>query len=174
MEACESCDSYPWWVVAVSNLVSLAIYGLGAYIIYQLGWIWMVVYLAYALIQEIRLLGGHCVHCYYYGKTCAFGKGRLSAVLFKRGDPERFSGKTITWRDMIPDLMVGLVPVVVGIVVLVRDFSWAVLAAVLGVLLLATEGNGAVRSSLACKRCRQRELGCPAERLFAKAEVQDD
>jgi len=41
-------------------------------------------------------------------------------------------------------------------------------------LLLATAGKGAVRSSLACKRCRQRELGCPAERLFAKAEVQDE
>ena len=135
-----------------------------------IGWMWMVVYLASALVLEIRLLKGHCTSCYYYGKVCAFGKGRLSAVFFKRGNPERFDDKNITWRSMIPDVLVGLVPVILGIVVLVRDFSWAVFAAVLGVLLLATMGSGAVRTSLACKYCRQRELGCPAERLFAKPE----
>jgi hypothetical protein len=155
--------------MVLSNLVSLAIYGLGSFIIYQAGWVWMVVYLVYLLILEIRLLGGHCRHCYYYGRTCAFGKGRLSAAIFKPGDPERFNARSATWRSMIPDILVVLVPMVVGIVDLARDFSWAVLAVMLGILVLATVGNGAVRSSLACSRCRQRELGCPAERLFAKA-----
>ena len=169
MENCGSCENYPSWIVAVSNLVALAIYGLGAYIIYRSGWVWMVLYLVYLLILEIRLLGGHCRNCYYYGRTCAFGKGRLSAAIFKPGDPERFNARSVTWRDMIPDILVVLVPMVVGIVVLTRDFSWAVLAAMLGMLALATVGNGAVRSSLACSRCRQRELGCPAEQLFAGA-----
>jgi len=33
---------------------------------------------------------------------------------------------------------------------------------------LATQGNYLVRSRIACKYCKQRELGCPAEKLFRK------
>lgn len=171
MESSECLESYPWWMVVLSNLVSLGIYGLGAFIIFQVGWIYMTIYLAFILVLEIRLLKGHCVDCYYYDKACAFGKGRLSAVFFKQGSAKRFSDKRITWWNMMPDILVALVPVIVGIVVLFMDFSWMILASVIGLLLLATVGNRAVRSSLACKRCRQRELGCPAENLFQKTET---
>jgi hypothetical protein len=34
--------------------------------------------------------------------------------------------------------------------------------------MLACVGNGFIRVSLACKFCRQRELGFPAEQLFDK------
>jgi hypothetical protein len=168
MEESECFESYPWWTVAVSNLVSLAVYGLGAYIVFGVSWIFTVAYLAFVLVLEVRLLARHCVDCCYYGKSCAFGKGRLSAVFFKRGDPERFNRKSMSWRDMVPDLLVALVPVITGIVLLVLDFSWVVLAAVVALILLATVGNAAVRGSLACRYCRQRELGCPAEALFQK------
>ena len=67
-------------------------------------------------------------------------------------------------RNGIGDFQVGLV----GIVLLIRDFSWLVLAMVILLLFLATLGNGVIRGSLACKYCKQREIGCPAEQLFAK------
>jgi hypothetical protein len=171
LEAGEFFESYPWWIVVLSNLLSVAIYGLGAFIIYQVGWIYMAVYLVYALVLEIRLLRGHCVHCFYYGKVCAFGKGRLSSAFFKQGDPERWSEINLTWWAMIPDMLVALLPVLVGIVVLVIDFSWPVLAAVVAVAVLATAGNGAVRGSLACNHCIQRQSGCPAEKLFGGAST---
>jgi hypothetical protein len=37
-----------------------------------------------------------------------------------------------------------------------------------GSFLLTFIGNGLVRGSLACKYCKQREIGCPAEQLFNK------
>ena len=37
---------------------------------------------------------------------------------------------------------------------------------VLVMLALAFVGTGLFRGALACKHCHQRELGCPAERLF--------
>jgi hypothetical protein len=165
-------ENYPWWVIVPSSLLTLAIYGLGAYTVYQWGWIWMTAYLLFVLVLEVRLLKSSCVHCYYYGKTCAFGRGRLSGPLFKRGDPKTFSSRNVTWRELIPDILVSLIPVVAGIVFLIRDFAWPVLAAVILLLFLSTVGNGFVRSNLACRHCRQRELGCPAERLFQKAESQ--
>jgi hypothetical protein len=33
------------------------------------------------------------VDCYYYGKTCAFGKGYLSSLFFSRGQPQQFNTK---------------------------------------------------------------------------------
>ncbi len=67
---------------------------------------------------------------------------------------------------MVPDLMVSLIPIVAGVILLVIDFNWLILAMVLLLLLLSSLGNGLIRGSLACKYCRQREIGCPAEQLF--------
>jgi hypothetical protein len=129
----------------------------------------MIVYLLFVLVLEIRLLRGSCIYCYYHGKACAFGRGRVSGLFFKKGDPDKFNQKDIGWKDMIPDIMVALIPLVIGIVVLIRDFSWLVLAMVVLLSLLASLGNGVIRGSLACRYCKQREIGCPAEQLFAKS-----
>jgi hypothetical protein len=39
---------------------------------------------------------------------------------------------------------------------------------VIMLVLLSTIGNSFVRGSLACRYCKQRDLGCPAEQLFNK------
>jgi hypothetical protein len=84
-------ENYPTRIVVVSNLVSLLIYGIGAYILYRFSLFWAIIYIVIIILLEIRLLGWHCVDCYYYGKTCAFGKGYLSSLLFPRGRPEQFN-----------------------------------------------------------------------------------
>jgi hypothetical protein len=163
-------ERYPLWMVLVSNAVSLAIYLAGAFITCRIGLAWLIAYLAFALFLELRLTGGHCVSCYYYGKTCAFGRGRISGVLFKRRDPSEFCNRQLTWKDLLPDLMISLVPVAIGAVLLVVDFTWAVLSSVVVLLVLTTLGNWFVRGQLACKHCVQRRLGCPAEKLFGKKQ----
>lgn len=67
-------EHYPAVIVIISNLVSLLIYVIGAYILYRISLILAIVYVIFILILEFRLLGRHCVDCYYYGKTCAFGR----------------------------------------------------------------------------------------------------
>lgn len=168
METGNSFDNYPVRIVILSNLVSLAIYGLGFFIIFKLGWIFSICYLFYVLIFEYRLLRYHCTTCYYYGKVCGFGKGRLSSLFFKKGDVSKFCNKEFTWKDMIPDILVSLIPFVFGIILLIIKFDFILLAAVLALLLLTTSGNGFIRSSLTCRYCKQGELGCPAAMLFNK------
>ncbi|MFA0832981.1 MAG: hypothetical protein ACC609_03135 [Methanobacterium formicicum] len=83
----EECyESYPRWMVILSNILSISTYIIGAYILYGLGIILTVLYLLFCPAMEIRLLRKGCTSCYYYGKTCAFGKGRLSSYLFKKRD----------------------------------------------------------------------------------------
>ncbi|MFC1897199.1 hypothetical protein ACFLX8_01315 [Chloroflexota bacterium] len=161
-------ENYPLWIVILSNIVSLSIYAMGAYVIYKIGWIWLIVYVLYIAWLEIRLLRRSCVNCYYYGKVCAFGKGKVACLFFKKGDTNKFKQDKITWKDMIPDVMVSLIPIVAGIVLLVIDFNWLILSMVLLLLLISSIGNGLIRGSLACKYCKQRESGCSAEQLFNK------
>jgi hypothetical protein len=47
-----------------------------------------------------------------------------------------------------------------------RNFSIGLTALVALFILLVTIGNFLVRTSYACKYCKQQEIGCPAEKLF--------
>ena len=161
-------DQYPVWMVLVSSLLSISIYLIGAVILSPIGLIWPILYLLFILLLELRLMKGHCVDCYYYGKTCAFGKGRLSSMFFPKGVPEHFSKMTITWTDILPDFLVFIIPVLAGIALIIRTFSWILLLLIIALFTLGSVGNALVRGQIACRYCRQREIGCPAQRLFNK------
>jgi hypothetical protein len=162
----EGCERYPLATVLTANAVALAIYGLGTAIVARHGAGPAFVYVACCLWVELRVLTKSCRNCWYYGRRCGFGKEQLCALLFPKGDPGEFLRKEISWWDLVPDLAVGLLPVVAGVVLLLRGFSWPLLLMVLALLGLSTAGNAFVRGVLVCRRCRQRELGCPAQKLF--------
>ena len=168
MSGCGYFDRYPFWIVVFSNIVSLGMYFIGSYIIYQLGAVWLAIYVFYIVILELRLMKRSCTGCYYYGRLCAFGRGKLSAAMFEKGDMRKFSQGKVNWKDLIPDFMVSIIPLVVGIASLVMEFNLLILVLVVLLLALTSFGNGFVRGSLACRHCRQRSIGCPAEKMFSK------
>jgi len=161
-------EQYPTGIVIASNLLSFFMYLIGAFLLYQVGLVWIILYILFIIVFEFRLLDRHCTDCYYYGKTCAFGKGRLSCLIFPKGTPERFLQKKITWKDIIPDFLVFIVPVIAGIFLLLNEFQWIILFLVIVLLILGFIGNAFVRGQLACKYCKQKEIGCPAVQLFEK------
>ncbi len=171
MEPTDRFEEYPLETVLVSNFVSLAVYGIGLFILAGTGPFFWIPYLVFILAMEFRLLRYHCPNCWYWGKTCAFGKGRISALFFRKGIPEKFCAKPMTWRAMIPDILISLIPLVAGIVLLVNGFNPLLLAALLLLVLLTTSGSGYIRGTLACNHCKQAELGCPALKLFERKAV---
>lgn len=76
----------------------------------------------------------------------------------------------MTWRDMIPDLLITLIPLVIGIILMIMRFDILILSALLVIAFLTTYGNAQIRGKLTCSNCKQRELGCPAEALFNKGK----
>jgi uncharacterized protein (DUF983 family) len=168
MQGFQAYENYPVWMVLGSNLLSISIYLIGAAILYQIGLIWLVLYVLFILLLELRLVKGHCVDCYYYGKTCAFGKGRLSCMFFPKGTPDRFSRRMITWRDIVPDFLLFIIPLLAGIALFIHTFSWILLLLIIALFSLGFIGNALVRGQIACRYCKQREIGCPAQRLFEK------
>jgi hypothetical protein len=167
-------ENYPFKFIIGSNILQLAIYIAGAYLVYLLGPIWFVLYFIYIVILEIRLLKISCIYCYYYDKRCAFGKGKLCSIFFKKAHPKKFIEKQISWIDIIPDFLVSIIPLVIGVGLLVINFNLFILLLVVLLLVLAFPVNGFLRGSLACKYCKQRELGCPAEPLFNKKKSDNE
>jgi hypothetical protein len=165
-------EAYPISLVILCNLVPLAIYALGGYILAGLGAGVLVVYVLYCLWVEAKVLRDSCTDCYYYGKWCGLGKGRLCALLFPRGSPQRFAERQISWKDLLPDLMVFVAPLVGGIARLVTHFAWPVLLALVALVALNFAGNAATRGAIMCRFCRQRAIGCPAQNLFAGKSAQ--
>lgn len=165
-----SFDNFPWWLVLICNAVGLAIYGIGIFVLSRLGIVWCLLYAAYCVWLEWGILSGSCRYCYYFGKQCGFGKGRLCSWFFSRGAEQSLSTKRISWRNIVPDFMVTLIPLCVGITILVRNFSWLVLLLIVMLAVLGSAGTGLIRGQIACKYCKQREIGCPAEQLFSKTK----
>jgi hypothetical protein len=161
-------EEYPLWAVAVSSAFAVTVYVLGAFILSGFGKLAVISYILYCLWIEYRVLRKGCVDCFYYDRLCCFGKGRICSMLFKKGEPKRFSEKQITLKHIIPDFMVGLIPLAGGAILLVRDFSCIIASAMVALAVLSFAGNAVIRGKLACRYCRQRELGCPAEKLFNK------
>jgi len=162
-------ENFPVWIPLLSCILSVAIYTLGAFIFFQLAIFLTILYLLFCLWIEFRILQKSCVNCYYYGKICGLGRSKLCSLFFKKGTPEGFTERKISWKDLIPDFLVLIFPLVGGIIALIMNFTWLILALMVILVLLSFCGNAVLRGSLACKYCKQRELGCPAEQLFNKS-----
>ncbi|MBN1384264.1 MAG: hypothetical protein JW983_05205 [Elusimicrobia bacterium] len=161
-------ENYPLRIIMLSNFVSTATYAIGAFIIYQIGIIWFVLYLIYIMFLEIRLLTKSCVYCYYHNKSCAFGRGKLCSILFKRKTNRKFNELKLTWKDIIPDFMISIIPLILGIILLIKNFTWLILSLIILLFILMSAGNALIRNSFACRHCKQLEEGCPAAQLFNK------
>ncbi len=174
MKETRTYESFPATMVSLVILVSLLIYALGTYILAVLGIWFSIPYVLYCAWIEFRILKYSCVDCYYYGQLCGLGRGKLCSLLFKKGDPQRFVEKEISWPDILPDFMVSIFPAIGGIILLIMDFSWLILLLLLALVALSFGGNAVIRGSFACRHCKQREIGCPAERLFSKESPKTD
>jgi hypothetical protein len=172
MQNKQTYENFPVWIPLLSCALSLSIYVVGAYIFSRLGILFAVLYLIFCFWIEFRILQESCVNCCYYGKVCGLGRGKLCALFFKHGSPEEFAETEISWKNLLPDFLVLILPLVGGIIYLIRDFTWLILASMIILALLSLGGNALMRGALACKYCKQKELGCPAEQLFSKKQAE--
>jgi len=96
------------------------------------------------------------------------GKGKIAPLYVKKGDTKNFADRDISMVHMIPDFMVVIFPLIGGIILLILDFSLYVLVLMIVLAVLFFSGIAFIRSTFACKYCKQREIGCPADEMFSK------
>ncbi len=111
-----------------------------------------------------------CINCYYYGKMCSLGWGKLSALFFKKGDIEKFSTSTGIKLAPLTYGLLTLIPVVLIIISIIREFTMIqefniskIAVAVL--LLLISFYSGAISRKKSCENCKMCLvcLGCAAK-----------
>jgi hypothetical protein len=164
-------ETFPLPLVLVSTLVAVSVYALGVFVLSGTTPLTVGLYIASCACLEVMVLKRSCVHCYYYGKVCGRGKGMISSLLFRRGDPHRFVERQLCWWGVAPELVATLLPLMVGGYLLIGQFAWTTLGAMATLVLLSLGGNALVRRSYACKYCKQKELGCPALAVLSKPGI---
>ena len=132
MKKPELFEKYPLWMVFVFNLALLLVYLAGAYIVFRLHLITGILYIIYLILIEFSVYKEGCRYCYYYGKRCVAGKGLIAPFFIKKGDPKKFCERTLSFKDFIPQALVVIIPLIVGIALLIsRGFHILTLIAML-------------------------------------------
>ena len=162
-------DNYPLLIVALANILQLAVYVAGAFIIFKLSWITGILYVVYLILLERSIFKEGCIHCCYYGKLCAFGRGVVAAKFFKKGDPKKFCERELGFKDFIPQLLVVLIPLIIGIALLIsRGFDILILIAIIYPALSWIVVHPILYGKIVCPRCKQGSICCPALKFFSK------
>jgi len=165
-------EKYPSQVILITNLATLINYSAGFYILLQTGRLWTIFFLLYILYLELSLYKSGCASCYYYGKTCAFGRGKIAALLFKKADPQEFCQREFGWKTMLPQIILSLTPIVAGILLLTKEFDWIILILMIIPVILWMVGNPIIYGKLACIHCKQGKICCPASKFFEPKDTQ--
>jgi len=156
----EGLEEFPRAGILLGNLLIVIWIALGTVACYFFNHIIAWVYLGAALLMVFVVLRRLvCVNCYYYGRWCPTGWGRLSALLFKQGDIEKFGGSPGLKLAPVTYGLLTLVPLVLGTISAVRDFA-AIKPVVLAAILVIGFYSGSIGRKKACARCRMK-LCCP-------------
>lgn len=153
-------EEYPMAGIILGNLVMILWIALGTlacWFFYPIvAWIYLVlaVIMVYIILRKLV-----CTNCYYYGKWCAIGWGKLSALLFKRGNIEDFEKSIGIKLAPLTYGLLALIPLVLIVISIVLSFSlYKVIVLVL--LLLISFYSTTISRKKTCKKCKMR-LICP-------------
>lgn len=161
-------ENYPSWMVLSYNLATFATYAAGAYILFQLGILFGALYLLFLFYLELSVYREGCVNCYYFGKVCIAGRGKIAPLFFKKGNPKKFCEKEMSFKDLVPQLLSVIIAEVVGIYLLLQSFSWLIVGVMAVPIIVWVFGNPIIYGKLACPHCKQGEICCPAKDYFSK------
>lgn len=151
-------EEYPLSVVLIENIVLALWIVLGTIFVSQISVIIGLIYIACALIVILvvmrKLL---CTHCYYYGKRCHVGWGKISSILYDKGNLDEFS--TCVGQKIAPIFfgLLALIPMIFGSISLLKNFMISKL--ILMILLLGTIlYSSIVTRKESCGKCKMKNV----------------
>jgi hypothetical protein len=160
-------ENYPIKIVCVSATLTIISYLLGTLVFYVLHPVLGILFLLLTVSTIIVSMRLRCTHCYYLGKYCNFGLGKLAAIIFKKGDPKEFENPRKVISTAILSFGTMLLPVIAGIWLVLFDFSLVNLGLLLVYIFFGILPNFFVRGSF-CDKCMQGQLGCPSYKQMIK------
>ncbi|MFZ2146644.1 MAG: hypothetical protein WAV28_05430 [Sedimentisphaerales bacterium] len=151
----ELINNVPYLVmIMLGTVIFIAILGVSAW-----GLLAAAAYLTYGLMGAFWIMIFVCPYCRYWNtKSCPCGYGRIASKFRKKKPIERFSEK---FKKHIPVIMpLWFIPVLVGVPLVIRSFSWTLLVLLVVFALEAFVILPLVSTKHGCKGCPQKDL-CP-------------
>ncbi len=156
----EGREEFPVSTMVVENLFIFLWMTLGAFLCWQfeplVGWIYLAFGFTMVLVV-MRILV--CKNCYYHGKRCHTGWGKLSALYCEQGEVERFgcgAGGAIV--PMFYGSM-ALLPLVLGTITTVKAFTLIKIIQLAVFLFIVVMSSFTLRKK-ACAVCKMKNI-CP-------------
>ena len=145
--------------IIFANFMMLLWISLGAIACYFFYPMLALFFLAFAIIMVYIVLRKLvCTNCYYYNKRCSMGWGKISALLFEKGDIEDFSDSI---GIKIAPLVYGLLSIVPIILIIISIFQeFLISKAVVLILLLLISFYSGISRKKTCSKCKMRII-CP-------------
>lgn len=163
-------ENYPLWIVLVYNLILFITYAVGIYLTYLIHFYLMIAFILLILYEEASVYREGCKNCYYYGKTCGTGRGRLVKLFCKKGSPKKFCEKKVTWKDFVIPMIPSIVIIASGIYLMIKDFSWLLLLFTAWPVIVFVS-NQWIYGELLCPNCKQCAKCCPVAEYFHEQEM---
>jgi hypothetical protein len=152
------CDNYPKSVIVVRWIILGVAFALGVYILWGIKDVLGLLYVLYSILTLTLILPlSRCASCFYHGKACNTGWGKVAAYLFPKGDESKYVDN---YSYAIFTHFLWLIPLLGGFFRLLRDRSLLALC-LLGGYVFVLFMEKIILKKLACVRCHQREF-CPA------------
>ncbi|MCD4740626.1 hypothetical protein K8R43_05580 [archaeon] len=149
-------EEYPKLSIVLGNFAMLLWIGFGAFACWLFNPLIAWTYLAFAILMVyIVLKKVVCTNCYYHGKWCCLGWGKLSAVMFKKGNVEEFNRSIGTKLAPLTYGLLALVPLVLLVFSLVQEFTVQKIA-LLGLIILIVAYSGAIARKKSCESCKMK------------------
>jgi len=154
-------EFYSRKIICTNLLFTFLSYLIGTVVIYSLNSITGIFYAIFCILTIFISLKLRCTYCFYYGKRCGFGFGILSKVFFSQGESKEFSNPKNVIPALIFSMGTSILPIVVGIALLIVNFSILHLVYFLLYIIFGLLPNFFIRGK-SCAKCEQGKLGCPA------------
>jgi len=148
-------EAYPWGLIILRWIICGSIFALGFYIFNRLNQMAAIVYSIYAVFGVLIVLPlSKCRNCYWYGKRCQLGWGKVAAFLFPRGKEKDFA---LSFHFNLLLTLIWILPSLLALLKLLthRNLHWLI---IFGLSLFLPLLKRWTRKILACRRCPHQQL----------------
>lgn len=154
-------NSYSFRIICFSAFTTLFSYFLGSLIFFAIHSILGILYLTICFISLLIAFIFRCRFCVYYGYWCCSGFGKITSLLFSKGDPKEFQNPRNFLLTAIFSFGVLLAPIVGAFFLILIEFNLINILILVIYLVLGVAPGFLMRQKI-CELCKQKDISCPA------------
>lgn len=157
-------EKYPKSTIFIENLTLFIWIILGATACWYFNSVIALLYIFFALSMIIFVMRKLvCTRCYYYGKWCHVGWGKISALFFKKGNEEEFQSCTGLKIAPVFFVLLALIPVILVIISSIKSFLLIKIIILLTLLIVVIFSSVILRKK-SCALCKMKSI-CPGSAI---------